>query len=122
MRRLLNLIGLRRIWVKRAFTGQLLSPSSTARLIQILESTATGRARLKGLLPSGTIVAHKTGTTGTVQGFNGSTNDVGVITLPGNAGRLAIAVYIKGSSRSEAVREKVIAQIARAAFDAYALQ
>ena len=71
---------------------------------------------------SGTIVAHKTGTTGTVQGFNGSTNDVGVITLPGNAGRLAIAVYIKGSSRSEAVREKVIAQIARAAFDAYALQ
>ena len=53
---------------------------------------------------------------------DGSTNDVGVITLPGNAGRLAIAVYIKGSSRSEAVREKVIAQIARAAFDAYALQ
>ena len=64
------------------------------------------------------MVAHKTGTTGTEQGLNGSTNDVGVITLPQNAGRFAIAVYVKGSTRKTEVREKVIALIARAAFEA----
>jgi len=103
--------------LRRTFRGELLSASSTARLIRILESTTTGAARLKGLLPAGTVVAHKTGTTGTEQGLNGSTNDVGVITLPGNAGRFAIAVYIKGSTRATEAREKVIALIARAAFD-----
>jgi beta-lactamase class A len=105
--------------LRRTFRGELLSPSSTARLIQIMESTTTGAARLKGLLPAGTVVAHKTGTTGTEQGLNGGTNDVGVITLPGASGRFAIAVYVKGSTRPAEVREKVIARIARAAFDAW---
>jgi beta-lactamase class A len=105
--------------LRRLYRGELLSASSTARLIQILESTTTGSARLKGLLPAGTVVAHKTGTTATAQGLNGGTNDVGVITLPNNADRFAIAVYIKGSTRAVEVREKVIAQIARAAFDAW---
>jgi beta-lactamase class A len=105
--------------LKRTFRGELLSPSSTSRLIQILESTATGGARLKGLLPAGTVVAHKTGTTGTEGGFNGGTNDVGVVTLPNSAGQLAIAVYIKGSNATAEIRERVIARIARAAFDAW---
>jgi hypothetical protein len=49
--------------------------------------------------------------------LNGSTNDVGVITLPKGAGQLALAVYVKGSSRDLAAREMVIARIAKAAFD-----
>jgi beta-lactamase class A len=104
--------------LKRTFRGELLSASSTSRLIQILESTATGGARLKGLLPEGTIVAHKTGTTATEQGLNAGTNDVGVVTLP-NGDRFAIAVYIKGSTQKTETLEKVIAQISRAAFDAW---
>jgi beta-lactamase class A len=105
--------------LKRTFGGDLLSASSTTRLIQILESTTTGGARLKGLLPPGTVVAHKTGTADTQQGLNGGTNDVGVVTLPNNAGRFAIAVYIKGSTGTTETRERVIARIARSAFDAF---
>ena len=106
----------------RAFRGELLSKTTTARLIEILKATTTGPARLKGLLPEGTVVAHKTGAWGTVNGLNGATNDVGVIFLPNGAGQLAVAVYLKGSTRDEAARDHVIAQIARTAFDFWTSQ
>ncbi len=96
----------------RLFRGELLSTRSTAHLIGIMETTRTGPGRLKGLLP-GIVVAHKTGTTGTHDGLNGGTNDVGIL-----AGKLAIAVYVKGSTRELAAREHVIASMARAAFQA----
>jgi beta-lactamase class A len=105
--------------LEKAFRGELLSKELTARLIEILKSTTTGSARIKGLLPSGTVVAHKTGTTSTVMGLNGGTNDVGVILLPNEAGRLAIAVYLKGSTRDLETRERIIARIARATFDSW---
>jgi len=101
----------------RAFSGKLLSQSSTSRLIEILKATTTGPARIKGALPEGTVVAHKTGTWNTVNGLNGATNDAGTIFLPRGAGLVAIAVYIKGSTWPEAARERVIAEIARAAYD-----
>jgi beta-lactamase class A len=103
--------------LKRAFRGELLSKALTGRLVEILEATTTGSARMKGLLPVGTVVAHKTGTTATVMGLNGSTNDVGVITLPKGAGKLAVAIYVKGSTRELESRERVIARMAKAAFD-----
>jgi beta-lactamase class A len=103
--------------LRKAFRGELLSASLTARLIEILTATTTGSARIKGLLPAGTVVAHKTGTTSTVSGLNGATNDVGVIMLPKRAGRLAVAVYVKGSTREQTVTERVIAKIAKSAFD-----
>lgn len=101
----------------RAYRKELLQPPTTAFLASILEATTTGPARIKGLLPAGTVVGHKTGTTGTAQGFNGGTNDAGVITLPNGKGQIAISVYIKGSSASTAAREEVIAKIAKAAYD-----
>jgi beta-lactamase class A len=103
--------------LQRLFSGGLLSPSSTGRMIEMLQATTTGADRIKGLLPAGTLVAHKTGTTGTQHGLNGSTNDVGVITLPNGAGQLALAVYVRGSARDLSAREMVIARIAKAAFD-----
>ena len=48
--------------------------------------------------------------------LNGSTNDVGVIVLPDGA-QLAVAFYVKGSTREAVVRDRVIAQMAWAAFD-----
>jgi beta-lactamase class A len=103
--------------LKRLFHGELLSAPSTARIVEIMEATTTGPGRIKGLLPAGVVVAHKTGTTGTAGRLNGSTNDVGVITLPKGAGQLALAVYVKGSTRDLAAREMIIARIAKAAFD-----
>jgi beta-lactamase class A len=69
--------------------------------------------RLKGMLPPGTPVAHKSGTLG------GSTNDVGMITLPEDAGHVVVAIFIKTSKRESSEREKAIAEIARAVYDFY---
>jgi beta-lactamase class A len=88
--------------------------------VAILNATTTGSARIKGLLPAGIVVGHKTGTTGTVGNLNGATNDVGVIMLPEGAGQLAIAVFVKESTRDQATRERVIARVAKAAFDSAA--
>jgi beta-lactamase class A len=93
--------------------GRALSDSSTSVLVGIMTKGKVGRHRIRGLLPKGTPVADKTGTSGR------TTNDVGLITLPDGRGHLAVAVFIKESKVSIASREKVIAQISRALYDAF---
>jgi beta-lactamase class A len=95
----------------KVWRGEALSPQSTTLLLDILRRVSTGTERLKGMLPPGTVVRHKTGTIG------GTTNDVGIIELPDGGGNVAIAVYVKGSKNEIPVRERAIAQIARAAYD-----
>ena len=99
----------------RVHRREVLEPASLERLLRIITATQTGPARLKGLLPAGTPVAHKTGTMG------GTTNDAGILTLPDDAGHLAIAVFVKGSTRDVPERERVIAEIARTVYDYYLL-
>jgi len=98
----------------RIDAGTALSPESTKVLMGIMERCHTGVKRLKGLLPVGTVVAHKTGTLMSIA------NDVGLITLP-DGGRLAIAVFVKGDTKGMDVQERVIADIARAAYDYHLL-
>jgi beta-lactamase class A len=95
----------------KVWRGEALSREGTTLLLDILRRVSTGADRLKGLLPPGTVVRHKTGTVG------GTTNDVGIIELPDGGGNVAIAVYVKGSTKDVPVRERAIAQIARAAYD-----
>jgi beta-lactamase class A len=103
----------------KLFRGELLSRPSTTRLIEILKATTTFPTRLKGLLPPGTVVAHKTGSTEKVNGLTAATNDSGVIYLPHNRGELAISVYVKASTRDDASRDRIIARMSRTAFDCY---
>ena len=94
-----------------------LSEPSQALLLKLMTETPTGPKRLKGLLPAGTSVAHKTGTGGAnARGIAAATNDIGIITLP-NGRHLAIAVFVSDSPANETTREAVISQIARAAWD-----
>ena len=95
----------------RLYLGELVSQDSTALLLDIMERCMTGVNRLKGLLPAGTVVAHKTGS------ISGTANDVGIITLPESAGHVAIAVLMKSSGRPSADRDRAIAEIARAVYD-----
>jgi beta-lactamase class A len=96
--------------------GQVLSAINRALLLQFMTQSGTGPHRIKGLLPAGTIVAHKTGTSGTVDGLSRATNDVGLITLP-DGRHLALAVFVSDSTADEATREGVIARTAQAAWD-----
>ena len=94
-----------------------LSESSQSLLLKFMTESKPGQKRLKGLLPAGTVVAHKTGTSGTDQGVTAATNDIGIITLP-NGKRVAIAVFVSDSPADEATREGVIAKIASAVYGA----
>ncbi|MBD2056917.1 class A beta-lactamase, subclass A2 [Oculatella sp. FACHB-28] len=96
--------------------GQGLSDSSQALLLQLMTETTTGLQRIKGLLPEGTVVAHKTGSSGTVDGITAATNDVGLVTLP-DGRHLAVAAFVSDSRADDATREEVIAKVTRAAWD-----
>jgi beta-lactamase class A len=103
----------------RAFQrGRGLSAPSQALLLRFMTETGTGPRRIKGMLPPGTTVAHKTGSSGTVEGLTRATNDVGLITLP-DGRHMAIAVFVSDSTAAEDVREGAIARIARAAWDCW---
>jgi beta-lactamase class A len=95
-----------------------LSPASHALLEKLLLAATTGPQRLKGALPPGTPVAHKTGTSDTRAGKTDATNDVGLITLP-NGHRIAVAVFVHASPADLATREGTIARLARAAYDVF---
>jgi beta-lactamase class A len=95
---------------------QGLFESAQSLLLKLMTESNTGPKRLKGLLPAGTVVAHKTGTSGSRNGITAATNDIGIITLP-NGRHLAIAVFVSDSPADEATREGVIAKIAKAVWD-----
>ena len=92
--------------------GEALGAERTAQLLDIMLRCETGAMRLKGMLPSGVAVRHKTGSLGI-----GVANDVGIIDLPDGAGRVVVAVFVKESTSDVAAQERAIAQIARAAYD-----
>jgi len=102
--------------LRRINDSSSLSSAHTALLLGWME-TSVKSARLKGDLPAGTAVAHKAGTSDVDEGIAHATNDIGLITLP-DGRRLAIAVFITDSKADEVTREKVIAHIARAAYEA----
>ncbi|WP_240320665.1 serine hydrolase [Sphingomonas crusticola] len=91
--------------------GVLLSPDSTRYLFEVMGRCVTGPHRIKGMLPAGTPVAHKTGT------LAGVSDDVGIVSLP-NGHRLALAIFAKGM-RSEWERDRSIAQLARLLYDRF---
>ena len=94
-----------------------LSAEHTRLLLGWMSSTHTGDDRLRALLPAGTVVADKTGTSGVHRSYTNATNDVGLITLP-DGRRLAIAVFVADAAAPEATRERVIAEIGKAVWDA----
>jgi beta-lactamase class A len=95
-----------------------LSEASAIHLENLLIGVKTGPNRLKGALPAGTAVAHKTGMSGTARGITDATNDVGLVTLP-DGRRIAVAAFIHGSPADLETRDRVIAQMTRAAYDVF---
>ncbi|MFY9803955.1 MAG: class A beta-lactamase [Candidatus Acidiferrales bacterium] len=102
--------------LRRISDDSPLTAEHTQLLLQWMRETSTGAARIKGELPSGTIVMHKTGSSGTKNGVTFATNDIGLITLP-DGRRLAIAIFVTDSRADEATRDMVIARIAKAAYE-----
>lgn len=91
-------------------SGRALSPDSTRRLFTIMANCETGKARIVGMLPPGTAVAHKTGS------LNGIGNDVGIVRLP-DGRRFSVAIFVMKDSRGHRSRDRIIAEASRAAYD-----
>ncbi|MEO7505079.1 MAG: serine hydrolase [Sphingomicrobium sp.] len=95
--------------LRRIDSGQLIKPASRNYLLSLMARCATGKNRMKAMLPFGTPVEHKTGT------LTGLTTDVGFITLP-DGRRLAIALFARQGSN----RPRTLAEAARKIYDGFA--
>ena len=89
-------------------SGPALSADSRARLLDMMRRCATGSNRIRGILPPGATVEHKTGT------LSGYTGDVGFLVTP-TGRRIAVAFFARYGEN----RPAVIATAARAIYDAF---
>jgi len=93
----------------------LLRPSQTA-VFQMLAKSTTFPGRLRAGFPAGTLVAHKTGTSGTSDGVTAATNDVGIVNVFGRS--VIIVAMLSDARGDEPARDAIIAAVGRAAYDA----
>ncbi len=99
--------------------GELLSPASTSRLLDVLALTDTGPLRLKAGLAQGWSIAHKTGTGQDLADRSTGYNDIGLITAPD--GRIyAVAVMIASTRQPIPARQAMMAAVSRAVVEAAA--
>lgn len=103
--------------LQKFWNGEVLKKSTAAFLMKTMEETVSGPNKIKGLLPAGTIVAHKTGYSGVnKEGITVATNDIGIVTLPNEKGML-ISVFVSMSKGNEKENDLIIAELARAAWE-----
>lgn len=96
---------------------KLLSTKSYDFIWKVMRETETGQDRLKGQLPVNTIVAHKTGSSGTnKEGLTAAVNDIGVVSLP-NGKHFFISVFVTNSKEDATTNEKIIADVSKATWD-----
>ena len=103
--------------LKMFYDKKILSKSSGDFLWDIMVKTISGPNKIKGLLPKGTIVAHKTGSSGVNSaGVTTASNDIGIVALP-NGKHFAIAVFVSMTKEEEKVTDQIIAECSKAAWD-----
>jgi beta-lactamase class A len=104
--------------LEKFYRRQVLKKNTSEFLTKIMEQTTTGPNKIKGLLPVGTIVAHKTGNSGiNKEGITTASNDVGIVTLK-NGKKMIISVFVSMSKDAEKENDRIIAELAKAAWDA----
>lgn len=103
--------------LKKFFDGKILSKKSTDFLMKIMIETTTGTTKIVAQLPQGTVVAHKTGSSGKDdKGLTVAENDIGIITLP-NGKHYALSVFVSDSLEKDETNTKMIADISKIVFD-----
>ncbi|HEX3987357.1 MAG TPA: class A beta-lactamase [Acidobacteriaceae bacterium] len=105
------------VLLRRLADRSPLTPEHTQLLVGWMTDNHTGDHRIRAELPPGTVVADKTGTSGQNRSRMNATNDIALITLP-DGEKLAIAVLVADARAPFPVRERVIAEIAKAVDEA----
>lgn len=93
--------------------GRLLSPASTAVMMDILSRTHSGPMRLKAGAPQGWNVFHKTGTGQELGGLSTGYNDVGLLRAP-DGSYYSVAVMIGQTRQPIPVRMEMMQAVSRA--------
>ena len=93
--------------------GELLSPASTRKLLNVMANTKTGANRLKGGLKPGWTLSHKTGTGQELGRQQAGYNDIGILTAPDGLS-YSVAVMIKLTDASLPTRMKLMNEVVRA--------
>lgn len=97
--------------------NHLLSKASHRFIWKVMRETKTGKDRLRGQLPGKTIVAHKTGSSGTnKKGITAAVNDIGVVILP-DGSPYFISVFVTESTENSETNEKIIADLSKTAWE-----
>lgn len=91
----------------RLKAGELLSPSSSNLLINVMQGSRTGRSRIKAAVPPGWTLAHKTGTGQDLGARTAGFNDVGILTAP-DGKSYAVAVMIGDTPRAVSERQQLM--------------
>ena len=97
--------------LEKILKKEILDEQSCDLILSIMLNCQTGESRIKGQLPPGTKVAHKTGTIG------GTVNDSGIIYLPENSGHVILTVFTKDFTWKTGDVEDMIAKISKLVFD-----
>jgi beta-lactamase class A len=101
---------------------KILSDKSTADLWQMLTETTTAPNRIKGNLPKGTLLGHKSGWSGgDDRGYTNAINDAGIMILP-NESAIAITIFIKDTVEKSHYSDQLSAKIGRLAYDYFLLK
>jgi len=97
--------------LEKIYKKEIADPDLSSLAMQIMLKCETGEKRIKGELPPGTSVAHKTGT------LSGTVDDCGIIYLPDGMGHVAVSIMSKEFTTDTGDVEDLIAKIARSVYD-----
>jgi beta-lactamase class A len=98
--------------------GELLKPATTQVMIGVMSEARTGNRRLRGGLPPGWAIAHKTGTGPDWKSGSVGINDVGLITAP-DGHVYAAAVMIRQTKAPIRLRMALMQAVSRAVVQAW---
>ncbi len=101
-------------FLQKLHREELVSPASTARLLAMMTRTVSAPNRLRAGLPSGAVLAHRTGSGGFHLGLRPACNDVGILTLA-DGRAYAIVAFLSGTTVEDDAADALIARVAGAA-------
>lgn len=98
---------------------KILSEKSTAYLQELMTITPSGSNKIKGLLPEGTFVIHKTGSSfRNSEGLRAADNDIGIVVMP-DGRKFALAAFVCNSKEDDNTNASIIAQISKIIYDRF---
>lgn len=98
-------------------TGGVLPMPYRDFLWETMVETTTGANKIKALLPEGTIVAHKTGSSfRNDEGIKAAENDIAVVQLP-DGRYYSLAIFVSDSKESDETNCRIIAEISKTIYD-----